>query len=64
MLKLASFLDVPHKIRIKSYCSAKNQYSVKTNRLHNNIILIKYLNNWPLKSSKYLNFKDFEYVVN
>lgn len=62
-LKLAEFLKVPLKNLNKSYCSAKNQYGVRTNKLLNNLIIIKYLNIWPLKSSKYLNFKDFEYVA-
>lgn len=61
---LAKFLQVSLKEVSKSYCGGKNQYRVATNSITSNQILINYLNKYPLFSSKFLNFKDFEYVYN
>jgi len=59
---LAKFLEVPLNEVSKSYCGSKNQYKVVTTSITSNQILINYLNKYPLFSSKFLNFKDFEYV--
>ena len=48
----------------KSYCSSKNLYRITANSLASNQILISYINKYPLFSSKFLNFKDFEYIYN
>ncbi len=40
------------------------EYRVRTNSLKSNLILVNYLNNYPLFGSKYLDYKDWEYVVN
>lgn len=63
-LKLAGFLNVPLKETSKAYCNSQAQYRVRTNQLSNNLLLINYLDTWQLKSSKYLNYKDFSYVTN
>lgn len=65
-LTLAEFLQTSLRAINKSYGSnpGQNQWGVRITNLESNQILIKTLRNWPLKSSKYLNYKDFEYVVN
>jgi hypothetical protein len=55
MIKLSNLLKVNIKIeRKKKYPN----YIVKTNKLENNYLLVEYLNQYPLFSSKYLNYKD------
>ena len=63
-LRLAELLQTSLREINKSYDPGKNQWGVRITNLESNKILIKYLETWPLKSSKYLNYKDFEYVVN
>ncbi len=56
MIKLSNLLKVNIKIeRKKKYPN----YIVKTNKLENNYLLVEYLNQYPLFSSKYLNYKDW-----
>lgn len=52
------------KITSKEYCKGLDQYIIRFSNLNSNLILIDYLDKFPLFSSKYLNFLDFKYVVN
>jgi hypothetical protein len=63
MLHFASFLNVPLKVVNKNYCQGQNQYAVKSNSLESNLILSSYLHEFPLFSSKFLNFQDFFQVL-
>jgi hypothetical protein len=63
-LKLANYLQVSLSLISKSNGTSKKQYRVTTHNLASNKILISYLNKYPLFSSKFLNFKDFEYIYN
>ena len=44
--------------------SNRNQIKIRTTSLNNNLILIEYLNKYPLLSSKYLDYKDWEKCIN
>lgn len=41
----------------------KPEYRVRTTNLNSNLILIEYLEKYPLFSSKYLNYKDWRKVL-
>ncbi len=64
MICLAQFFNTPLKEISKSYCKGKNQYVIKFTNLSSNLILCSYLNNYPLFSSKFLNYQDFNKVLN
>lgn len=57
--KLSEFLSTDIKYRSKS-----SQFWVRTSKYESNKILISYLNNYPLFSSKHLDFLDWERVLN
>jgi len=64
MEKLAEYLKVKlskhSRVKLPGYL----EYRVKTGNLDNNLILINYLEEYPLFSSKYLNYKDWLLVIN
>jgi hypothetical protein len=62
MLSLAEFFSVNLLNINKDYC--KLQYRVKFTNIKSNFLLINYLSNYPLFSSKFLNYNDFNKVVN
>ena len=41
----------------------KPEYRVRTTSLKGNLLLVEYLENYPLFSSKYLNYKDWRKVL-
>lgn len=63
MIKLANFLNVQLKQVNKEYFHGKKQYAVKANTLQANLIISSYLHEYPLFSSKYLNFQDYFKVL-
>ena len=62
MQDLASFLNV--KVANRTIEKKYSQYSVTTNSVVNNQIIIDYLDKFPLFSSKFLNYQDFKTIVN
>ena len=59
---IASFLNSEvKKVRMNT---PNPQYRIRTLNLNNNILLISYLEAFPLFSSKYLDYKNWELVVN
>ena len=64
MKNISQFLNVKIAIRgNKKYLNYK-EYSITTNSVNNNLILINYLDKYPLFSSKHLNYIDFKTIVN
>ena len=64
MQKISQFLNVQIAIRgNKKYLTYK-EYSITTNSVKKNLILIQYLDKYPLFSSKHLNYLDFKTIVN
>lgn len=57
MLKLSQFLLTSVKNILEN--SKNPQYRVRTNSLNSNLILKEYLRNYPLFSSKYLDYLDW-----
>jgi len=55
---ISSFLNVKVAIKLNDKIKGKLAYSITTNSLNNNLILIEYLDKYPLFSSKYLNYLD------
>ena len=64
MLSLAEFFSVNLLSINKNYCKGKLQYGVKFTNIKSNFLLIDYLSNYPLFSSKFLNYNDVKKVVN
>lgn len=64
MQNLSEFLNV--KVATKRHKKYKDymEYNITTNSVPNNLILINYLDKYPLFSSKHLNYKDFKTIVN
>lgn len=62
MLKLAEFLSV--KLSERKIAEKYFQLVINTSNRNSNKILIDYLNTYPLLSSKYLDFKDWEAANN
>lgn len=64
MQNLSEFLNV--KVATKNHKKYKDymEYNITTNSVPNNLILINYLDKYPLFSSKHLNYKDFKTIVN
>ena len=62
MLKITEFLQV--KLNERSLSEKYHQFVVCTSNRVSNEILISYLNNYPLLSSKFLDFKDWETANN
>lgn len=58
MKKIAEFLSITIKTRV--IYGKLTQFVVNTSSISSNKILINYLNTFPLLSSKYLDFKDWE----
>ena len=58
MKSIADFLQV--KLNSRDFNGKFRQYIVNTSNNDSNLILINYLNTYPLLSSKYLDFKDWE----
>jgi hypothetical protein len=68
MLSLSEYFNVNLFNINKDYCKApkarKLQYGVRFTNIKSNFLLIDYLSNYPLFSSKFLNYNDFNKVVN
>lgn len=64
MISLAEYFNVNLLSINKDYCKGKLQYAVKFSNIKTNFILIDYLSNYPLFSSKFQNYNDFKKVVN
>jgi hypothetical protein len=62
MLKITEFLLV--KLNKRTFSEKYHQFVVSTSNRVSNNILIEYLNTYPLLSSKYLDFKDWETANN
>lgn len=62
MLQIAEFLSTKLSQRVIS--SRYEQFIVNTSNAKSNKILIDYLNIFPILSSKYLDYKDWEYANN
>nr|QJT69013.1 LAGLIDADG endonuclease [Fusarium asiaticum]QJT69241.1 LAGLIDADG endonuclease [Fusarium asiaticum]QJT69300.1 LAGLIDADG endonuclease [Fusarium asiaticum] len=62
MQKLADFLNC--KLSFKTFKEGFTQYVVNTSSKESNKILVEYLERYPLLSSKYLDFKDWEKALN
>lgn len=58
MFKIAEFLSV--KLNMREFSEKYRQFVVSTSNRESNRILIDYLNTYPLLSSKYLDFRDWE----
>lgn len=58
MLKITEFLQI--KLNKRTFNEKFHQFVICTSNPFSNKILIDYLNNYPLLSSKYLDFKDWE----
>jgi LAGLIDADG endonuclease len=58
MEKLAEFLKVKLSKQSRKKFAGYLEYRVRTGNLDSNLILISYLKEYPLFSSKYLNYKD------
>jgi hypothetical protein len=58
MSNLADFLNINLKSHKRKKYRDNLEYRVKTFSLKHNHILINYLSNYPLFSSKYLNYQD------
>ena len=58
MLKIANFLFV--KLKSRTFDKKYDQFIINTSNKKSNEVLINYLNTYPLLSSKYLDFKDWE----
>lgn len=63
MNSLAEFLNTKLYTHINKGCASGFQYRVKVSSLKSNLILINYLEKYPLFSSKFLNYKDWARVV-
>jgi hypothetical protein len=61
---ISSFLNVKVALKTNEKIKGKMAYSITTNSLNNNLILIEYLDKYSLFSSKYLNYLDWKSVVN
>lgn len=59
MNSLAEFLNTKLYTHINKGCASGFQYRVKVSSLKSNLILINYLEKYPLFSSKFLNYKDW-----
>jgi len=64
ILSLAEYFNVNLLSINKDYCKGKLQYGVRFSNIKSNLLLIDYLSNYPLFSSKFLNYNDFKKVVN
>jgi hypothetical protein len=64
MKKLSDSFNVNLRIINKNYCGGNLQYGVRFTNIKPNLLLIDYLSNYTLFSSKYLNYKDYCEVVN
>lgn len=62
MKSIADFLHV--KLNSRSFNGKFSQFIVNTSNNESNLILINYLNTFPLLSSKYLDLKDWEKAYN
>lgn len=58
MFKIAEFLSV--KLNMREFSEKYRQFVISTSNRESNRILIDYLNTYPLLSSKYLDFRDWE----
>lgn len=63
MQDLSNFLNIKLVSRKNKKYQDYLEYSITTNSLNSNLILINYLEKYPLFSSKYLNYKNFKSVV-
>jgi len=63
MESLAQFLKVKLGKNTRKKYPTYLEYRVRTSSLNNNSILIDYIKNYPLFSSKYLNYKDWLNVI-
>lgn len=59
MKKIAKFLEIPDYSFKENKMKNCVKFTIKTQNILNNEILINYLNRYPLFSSNFLNFKDF-----
>jgi len=64
MLILAEFFNVNLNSVNKDYCKGKLQYAVRLTNVKSNLLLIDYLSNYNLFSSKVQNYNDFCEVIN
>ena len=62
MLQIAEFLNT--KLNERVITNKYHQFVVNTSGAQSNKILIDYLNRYPLLSSKYLHYKDWESAYN
>lgn len=61
LINISKYLNVSLKeIRVKK---SNSQYRLRTTNLKSNLILINYLNKYPLFGSKYLDYKDWKEVL-
>ena len=59
MTKIAEFFSTNLKIKIQG-----DQYFIRTSSLQSNLILVNYLTEYSLFSSKYLDYLDWKEVLN
>ena len=64
MNNLSLFLKVRLRSLIRKNRTNYLEYVIKTSKIESNLILISYLEKYPLFSSKYLNYNDWKLVVN
>jgi hypothetical protein len=64
MLYLAKYFNANLLNINKDYCKGKLQYGIRFTNIKTNFLLIDYLSNYPLFSSKFQNYNDFKKVVN
>lgn len=62
MQNIAEFLKT--KLRNRVFGEKYSQFLINTSSIESNKILINYLNTYPLLSSKYLDYKDWEKALN
>lgn len=62
MQNIADFLNT--KLRVRTFKEKYSQFVINTSSIESNKILINYLNTYPLLSSKYLDYKDWEKALN
>ena len=63
MKKIANYLEIPDYSFKQKKISNRFKLSIKTQTVKSNELLARYLDSFPLYSSKYLSFQDFFLVL-